>query len=204
LKKSRFFECRCIRWLLGGLLLFAAACIFAFFRAGHFLDAPAQQPEKADLIVALGGDNGGRSHKAAELYQQGFAPKVLLTGMEGGYAKTRSNYLNWRAYFLIEQGVPENKLMFDDVSASSWDEAINTLRLMQAKDFHRVLVVSDPPHLRRLDWVWSKVFADSGKEYRLVPSDMEGWDAAHWWRNEASAQFVVMEYVKLGYYWVVH
>jgi hypothetical protein len=49
-----------------------------------------------------------------------------------------------------------------------------------------------------------KVFAESYKEYRLVTSDLEGWDAAYWWRNEASAQFVVMEYVKLGYYWVVH
>jgi uncharacterized SAM-binding protein YcdF (DUF218 family) len=191
-------------WGLVAFLLFLATCILAFLHAGQYLGAPAQKPEKADLIVALGGDNGGRVHKAAILFKEGFAPLVLLTGMEGGYAKTRNDYLNWRARFLEEHGIPKTDLIFDDVSGSSWEEAINTLHLMKTRDFDRVLVVSDPPHLRRLDWVWSKVFAGSGKEYRLIPSDMEAWDAAHWWRNEDSAQFVVMEYVKLGYYFLVH
>jgi uncharacterized SAM-binding protein YcdF (DUF218 family) len=195
---------RLVCWGLGALVLFALASSFAFFQAGNFLDAPSQQPEKADLIIVLGGDNGGRSHKAAELYHQGFAPRVLLTGIEGGHVKTRSHHLNWRASFLVEQGVPENVLMFDALSASSWDEAVNTLHRMQSRNLKRVLVVSDPPHLRRLDWVWRKVFAGSGKEYRLVASSMEGWDATRWWRNEVSAQFVIMEYMKLAYYWKVH
>jgi len=67
-----------------------------------------------------------------------------------------------------------------------------------------VLVVSDPPHLRRLDHVWGKVFAGSGIQYRLIAAPMEKWDAARWWSNEASAQYVVIEYIKLGYYWLVH
>jgi uncharacterized SAM-binding protein YcdF (DUF218 family) len=191
-------------WGSVALVLFTAVIVFAFLQAGRLLGLPAQEPEKADLIVALGGDNGGRVHKVAILFKEGFAPLVLLTGMEGGYAKTRNDYLNWRARFLEEHGIPKSDLIFDDVSGSSWEEAINTLHLMRIRDFHRVLVVSDPPHLRRLDWVWRKVFAGSGKEYRLISSDMEGWDAAHWWRNENAAQFVVMEYVKLGYYLVVH
>jgi len=64
----------------------------------------------------------------------------------------------------------------------------------------RALVVSDPPHLRRLSWVWSKVFAGSGKEFILVASDMDDWDAGHWWRTSPSAQFVFGEYIKLAYY----
>ena len=204
MRKSRLVECGCICWIAGGLLVVTTISAFAFFQAGYFLDAPTRPRINADLIVALGGDNGARVKMASELYQQGFAPKVLLSGMEGGHAESRSYYLNWRARFLFDRGVPESALIFDALSASTWDEAVNTLHLMQAHNMRQVLVVSDPPHLRRLEWVWGKVFAGSGRQYRLVASHMDQWDAAHWWRNAASAQFVVLEYIKLGYYWVMH
>jgi len=64
----------------------------------------------------------------------------------------------------------------------------------------RVLVVSDPPHMRRLSWIWGKVFEGSGKEFTLVACEMEGWDAARWWRISSHAQFVFSEYFKLAYY----
>jgi uncharacterized SAM-binding protein YcdF (DUF218 family) len=195
---------RSLVWGLSSVGLVAAVFVFAFFRAGIFLDAPSQQPERADLIVTLGGDVGARVHKAAELYRQGFAPTILLTGLEGGHAGTRSHYLNWRARLLVDRKVPASALLFDEVSANTWEEAVNTLSLMQARKMQSVLVVSDPPHLRRLDRVWGKVFAGSGIQFRLVAAPMEKWDAAHWWSNEASAQYVVNEYIKLGYYWLAH
>jgi hypothetical protein len=117
-------------------------------------------------------------------------------------SKTRAAYLSWRARYLIDEGVSEKALLYDRNSRSSWDEAVNTLQLMRSMKMNRVLVVSDPPHLRRLSWVWGKVFAGSGKEFILAASDMEDWDAAHWWRTSASAQFVFGEYIKLAYYLV--
>lgn len=62
------------------------------------------------------------------------------------------------------------------------------------------LKVSDPPHMRRLDWVWGKVFAGSGKSYVLVASEPAWWDAVHWWRSEKAGQFVLTELIKMGYY----
>jgi len=186
------------RWLAVAAALSAVALACAVPQAGFFLDRPAQAPESADLIAPLGGDGGDRARLAAELYRRGFAPKVLLAGREGGQAA------DWRAGFLLGQGVPLQDLLFDGRSANSWEEAVNTLRLMRERNMRRVLVVSQPPHLRRLDWAWGKVFAGSGKEYRLIASPMAEWDAAHWWRNAASAQYVAKEYLKLGYYWMAH
>ena len=176
--------------------------VLGFLNAGNFLAAPAQAPVKADLLVALGGDNGGRADRVLELYRKGFAPKVLLTGPEGGHSKTRPTYLHWRARYLIDAGIPEKDLLYDRRSATSWEEAVNTLRLMQSMKLDRVLVVSDPPHMRRLSWVWGKVFEGSGKEFTLVESAMEKWDADHWWRTSLNAQFVFGEYIKLAYYLV--
>lgn len=193
-----------IGWLGAGVLAGVAALFLGIIGAGHFLASPAQLPVKADLLVALGGDNGARADRALELYRKGFAPKVLLTGPEGGHSRTRAAYLHWRARYLIDEGVPEVALLYDRRSASSWEEAVNTLGLMRSRKLDRVLVVSDPPHMRRLSWVWGKVFEGSGKQYTLVASDMESWDAAHWWRTSLNAQFVFAEVIKLGYYFFTY
>ncbi|HLX81372.1 MAG TPA: YdcF family protein [Burkholderiales bacterium] len=186
--------------LVAGALLGVAALFAGFLGAGHFLEAPAQSPVPADLMVALGGDNGARVDRVLELYREGFARRVLLTGPEGGYSRTRAAYLNWRARYLVDEGIPEKVLLYDRRAESSWEEAVNALQLMREMKLDRVLVVSDPPHMRRLSWVWGKVFSGSGKEYTLVASEMEQWDAAHWWRTSSNAQFVFGEYIKLGYY----
>src|ERR1700752_390738 len=91
---------------LGGVMLLFLICIAAIFsRLGKYLEAPVQFPDKADLIVALGGDAGERVRKALELYKASYAPYVLITGVEGGDELTRPHYLNWRAAFLVEHGV---------------------------------------------------------------------------------------------------
>jgi uncharacterized SAM-binding protein YcdF (DUF218 family) len=185
----------------GVVLLLSVVLTAGILGAGQFLEAPARSPVKADLLVALGGDNGARADKVLELYRRDFAPRVLLTGPES-YSKTRSAYLNFRARYLVEEGVPEKAILFDRSSVNSRQEAANALRLMQQLKLQRVLVVSDPPHLRRLALVWGRAFEGSGREFVLVASDMEDWDAAHWWRTSPNAQFVFGEVIKLAYYFV--
>ena len=186
-------------WLGAVTLLGAAALFLGVLGAGHFLEAPAQAPVKADLIFALGGDNGARADRVLELYRKGLAPKVLLSA-EGAHSRTRAAYLGWRARYLIDEGIPERAILYDRRSVNSLEEAVNALQLMRSMKLDRVLVVSDPPHMRRLSWVWGRVFAGSGKEFTLVASDMEDWDAVRWWRTSPNAQFVFGEYIKLAYY----
>ena len=191
-------------WAVGVLVLCIAFGLGAFFQVGYFLEAPSQQPEKADLIVSLGGGSASRIEKAVELYAQGFAPNVLITGVGVGDAQSSSPPLDWRIRFLAEHGVPEHMLILDEHSTNSWEEAVNTLRLMREKNWQRALVVSDPPHLRRVDWAWGKVFQGSGKEYQLVAAPLEGWDPGRWWQNDSSARYVVTEVTKLAYYQLAH
>ena len=191
----RFFS------LLFGLVVLAVVlCAFGFAQVGRYVSSPTDEPVKADLIVALGGDAGARIVKARELYANGFAHRVLLTGMENSVDETRHAYLNWRAAFLVESGVPREDILYDAQSRNTWEEAVNTRRLLAANGWQSVLVVSDPPHMRRLSWVWGKVFDGSPLQYRLVAAPLPRWDPANWWLHEASAQFVLMELIKQGYY----
>lgn len=132
-----------LRWialpLLGVLLVWCVASV------GRFPSSPAQAPEKADIIIALGGDTGGRVRMAQSLFAEDYAPRILLTGLEDGDAQTRPAYLNWRAAYLKEHGVPIDAIIYDAQSSNSRMAAINTLRLMKREGWRRVLVVSDPP-----------------------------------------------------------
>jgi uncharacterized SAM-binding protein YcdF (DUF218 family) len=192
-----------VRWLALSALLGCATLIVCFLGAGNFLVAPSRPPVNADLIFALGGDYGGRVNGALDLYRRGFAPRVLI-GAEGVHSKTRVPYLRWQARYLVDEGVPEQALLFDRGSKSSWDEAIYALELMRSMKLDRVLVVSEPPHMRRLSWIWDKVFAGSGKEYALVAAEMDDWDPEFWWRTSSSLQFVFGEYIKLVYYFFTY
>jgi hypothetical protein len=71
---------------------------------------------------------------------------------------------------------------------------------MRRQNWKRVLVVSDAPHLRRLMWIWSRTFAGSGREFRVIAADRDRIDLAHWWRDERTCVFVATEWFKFAYY----
>ena len=180
-------------------LIAALLLAYAGSKAGSWLEAPGQAPEKSNAIVVLGGDDGERSMHAQALYHEGYAPIIVLTGIEKGTAAPPPR-LTWRADFLAANGVSRSAIRFEVRSRNSYEEATQILALMQKQKWQRVIVVSDPPHMRRLSWTSARVFKDSGLHYVLVPSTAEGWAPGEWWKHEQSGAFVIMEYIKLAYY----
>jgi len=190
------------RWVAAAAVAIVALSVWALVHAARFLEGPASPPAQADLMVVLGGDSGDRTLTAARLYAAGMAPRVLLTGLEASPPEARRAYLHWRAQMMADAGVPLERFEYDAESGNSWEEAVNTRRLMEARGWHRVLVVSDPYHMRRLSWTWRRVFEGSGPEYSLVASSPAFWKPDVWWRDEKSGQAVIVEYIKLAYYLV--
>jgi uncharacterized SAM-binding protein YcdF (DUF218 family) len=177
----------------------AALLAYAISKAGFWLEAPGRAPAHANAIVVLGGDDGERSLRALSLYREGYASTIVLTGLERGNAAPPAR-MTWRADFLAANGVPKSALRFEVQSRNSYEEATNILVVMRKQGWQSVIVVSDPPHMRRLSWSWERVFRGSGLQFILVPSTAEWWAPGHWWRDEQSGAFVIMEYIKLAYY----
>jgi uncharacterized SAM-binding protein YcdF (DUF218 family) len=192
------------KWILPPTIIFisGAMLLLGIVNAGNYLSSPADEPHKADLIVVLGGDAGSRSITGARLFTQDYAPRVLLTGLDDGEKEALPYYLHWRSLVLVARGVPKEVILYDLESANSQEEALNTLRLMVECSWNNVLVVSDPPHMRRLSGVWGEVFKGSNKKFSLIEAVPRWWNAERWWANEISGKFVINEYIKLGYYWV--
>lgn len=184
------------------ILTSSAFCGAIFLGLGYIVSFHSSRPAKADLIVVLGGDDGLRVRKGAELYRMGYSRNILLTGLDIRYY--RPNHPNWRERRLMERGVPRKRIIVDAWSETSWEEAENTAELMDKRGWKSAIVVSDPPHMFRLNRTWKKVFANSGKRFILVSTRPEWWHPIVWWKNDISYRFVISEIKKSIFYLFVY
>ena len=80
-----------------------------------------QEPEKADIIVGFGNFNDNIARRAAQLYLQGLAPKVLFTG---GLGRNTEGLLPEPeavrfARVAMECGVPEQDILLEEKSTNT-------------------------------------------------------------------------------------
>lgn len=159
--------------------------------AGFLLASPASQPHLADAVVVLGGGDGARYARGRALMLAGFAPQMVL------FEPNTNERLDVQARFNAVE-------FWDNVRPqNTWGEAQAVRTWMQANGLKSVLVVSDPPHLLRVQYAWASHFWRSELSYTLVESTPPWWSAWRWWQNPQSSSFVKSEYLKLGYY-VLH
>ncbi|ACF11498.1 protein of unknown function DUF218 [Chlorobaculum parvum NCIB 8327] len=182
------------------LFFLITSTLFAtvYLGLGFLVSLHSTKPEKADVIVVLGGDNGLRVEKGTELYKAGYAKNIVLTGIDSRYYSPSRP--NWRERRMLEAGVPKKAITVDIWSETTWEEAENTSDLMDKKGWNSALVVSDPPHMLRLHKTWTQAFAGSSKQFILVTTEPEWWHPLFWWRDPFSKQFVINEIKKNIYY----
>ena len=193
---------RLLKLTLFSLLFIITLSASLFFSLGLIISHDAGNPEKTDVIVVLGGDNGLRVRKGAELYNAGYADHVILTGIDERFY--RPEHPNWRERRMVALGVPKNAIRVDVNSRTTWEEALNTSKTMDKKGWKSAIIVSDPPHMLRLHQTWNRAFEGSSKRFILVATQPKWWQPLLWWKNRESYQFVVSEVQKNLFYVAVH
>ena len=89
----------------------------------------------------------GRIRHAIGLYQIGTVKKIVLTGGIGG-GDTLAESEVARQY-CIERGVPEEDIFIETSSHSTRENLIYAKPILAEQKLYRVLIVSDPLHMRR-------------------------------------------------------
>ena len=92
-----------------------------------------EQPRKADVIVGFGNFNEDIPRRAAELYLQGYAPKILFTG---GLGRNTVGLLpeseaDRFARVAIGCGVPDEAIIREDKSTNTAENIIFTRKLLE-------------------------------------------------------------------------
>jgi uncharacterized SAM-binding protein YcdF (DUF218 family) len=111
----------------------------------------------AEAIVVLGAAqyNGrpspvlrARLDHAADLYEQGFAPVVVVTG--GRAAGDRYSEATASANYLHTRGVPDEAILREVEGRNSWQSLAASARFMKRRGITDVILVSDPFHAARI------------------------------------------------------
>ena len=137
--------------LVAGVLSIVLLALAIFAQSRHDETAPA------DAIVVLGTAQWdgrpsttfqARLDHALDLYRDGYAPMVVLTG--GVAVGDRYSEADVGRNYLRDRGVPDDTM----ISASEGQTSVESLRtahgLLASRSVHTVLLVSDPFHMFRV------------------------------------------------------
>ena len=103
---------------------------------------------------------------------------------------------------LNDLGLTEAMVTLQTASCNTWAEAHDAGKLLQSRGWRSVIVVTDPPHIRRTDFSFKHAFAGTNLSFSLVSTQPEWWDVGGWWKSEVARQFVQSELVKIAFYCV--
>jgi len=172
-----------------------------------------QEPRKADYIVGFGNFNTDIARRAAELYHQGYAPKILFTGGLGRnttHLFTEPEAVKF-ARVAMDCGVPEGDIILEDKSANTKENIDFMRRIFEERGdpCPRVQGVHQPFMERRivaaLGVYWPELdFTVTSPQYRSIPEYLESAKAKGVTENAAISvivgDFQRMDlYAKLGY-----
>jgi uncharacterized SAM-binding protein YcdF (DUF218 family) len=148
-------------------------------------------PRTADALVVLGGDARSRTPLAVQLYRQGLAPMILLSG--------RGDYV-WVRQGLIDDGVPADRILVEDRSASTRENALFSAPILRAHGLRRIIIVTSWQHSARSLRTFRRFIPDV--QSIVVPTEPRpGWLAPH---RRLEAHWVYEEYAKTVVYCVAY
>jgi uncharacterized SAM-binding protein YcdF (DUF218 family) len=111
---------------------------------------------EADAAMVLGAAVWGnevspvfreRINHAIDLYRRGRVHKIIFTGGQGNRNEP-TEAAAARAY-AIKNGVPANAILLEDSSHTTYENVINAKQVADANGLKKVLIVSDPMHMKR-------------------------------------------------------
>lgn len=180
--------------MTGIAIVFALSVLYYFF---NFLvvwrHATHDSAKKSDAIVVLGAAqyNGkptpvfaARLDKGLELYKEGMAPKVVVSG--GKQDADRVTEATAGANYLIARGVPDSAILREVHATNTWEELDSISTILKKRNLNSVILVSDGFHLARAATI-AKQFGLSATTAVATESPIRGAAARRKLWSEAAA-----------------
>lgn len=110
------------------------------------------KPEPSDLIVGFGCYNEEIALRAAQLYHQGYAPKLLFTGGLGRNTKQMwtETEADRFARIAVSAGVPEEAILIENQSSNTAENILFTKRMLAGQPIRQIIGIHKPFMERRL------------------------------------------------------
>lgn len=165
------------------------------------------EPQKADCIIGFGNFNDNIARRAAELYHQGYATKVLFTG---GLGRNTLGLLPEPeavrfARVAMECGVPECDILREDKSTNTAENILFTHELLKSIGLphNHILAVHQPFMERRiaaaLGVYWPEVKVTTASPRVTIPQYLRD-SVAQGVTEQAAIEVIVGDFQRIDVY----
>ena len=193
-----------MKWLFGvgavGVLLIVGLSIYLQpndFGLCPMSDQPVSREgcHEADAIVVVsGGDTVARTAHAIDLYNNGWAPRIVFSGA----AEDKSGPSNASA--MREQarvaGVPLDAIIVEELSSNTRENADNTAKLLVRFEIQDIILVTSGYHMRRTGLEFHRALDGYSIKIRSSPTFDKDW-SLFWWLTPRGWYLAVSEVVKI-------
>ncbi len=198
---KKFITFLSIVLLFGGVSLWQHAFLLRQYAAWFTVQ---NATKGADALVVLSGSMMTRLPHAIALYQQGYAPIVLLTEERKRVVSSKLKHLigsNIDAAKKIIQAleVPVQIAIVPSLkggATSTFDEAYDLLQYARQHHLKRLIIVTDAFHTRRALYAFEKVMEGSNIEIQVLGASNPIFDESNWWQADTGISTYVLEGIK--------
>lgn len=165
-------------------VLFLGLLILLGLARPHWFLQVETRAQHADVIIVLGGEPVVRVERAAALYRAGVAPRIIVSGQGDCWINVRQ---------LTAAGIPRSAILVEETSRTTLENARFCAPLLARLETRRAVVVTSWYHSRR-----------ALACFEAASPDVEMLSLPARDRTDTPRQYILNEYLKLGYYAVKH
>lgn len=125
---------------------------------------------QSDAIILLAGEDAeARAKTAAELFRQGAAPVIVVTG--GVNNPPRQVHAESVAAMLLGLGVAPDRILLEPTAQHTREQAVATAAMAKAAPWKRIILVASPYHMPRAFLTFLRALEESEltETVRIVP-----------------------------------
>ena len=204
------------RLLLTILILILSALLILIFFSGPLLQFLASGLvvdhglKKSDAVVVLGGGSPSRVLEAADIYNKGLAPNIIITrgGMPDGKEIITSKNIEFpeeadlNILVLKKLGIESrNVYLIPGRVYGTLEEAHAIKDFALNKGLESLIITTSKSHTRRCELIFNNVFKNSGIEITIAPTKYDSFNPGELGKNKNHWKNVVLEYQKILYYY---
>jgi uncharacterized SAM-binding protein YcdF (DUF218 family) len=153
--------------------------------------------------VELGGDTLQRCLRAAEVYRQGEPCPILVSGGKPDPDSPGPTLAEAMREFLVQQHVDEDDIIVEDRSRTTFENAVESCRLLDELGLRKMVLVTDGAHMHRAVGCFRKQGADvvpCGCRYRALRMDWSPWAFVPSLTGGSGAQEALHEWLGVAWY----
>lgn len=148
--------------------------------------------QQSDAIFILSPDNyrGDRAAKAAELYRQRWAPRIVVSDQ---LMRPYAGYGELMKHDLRQFGIPENAILrATHQGRNTREEAAILSQFASGRGWKRVIIVTSNFHTRRARYICDRTFPP-GVDVRVIAAPDYEYDPDHWWESRLGIKIFFSE-----------